>query len=72
MDSNKISHTIWPKRQFDPTSKNDLVEYKFFLANNRWQKNCPFVLEWPFLNVQEMIRSKIIDKHFDKIFESSK
>lgn len=72
MMSNKISDHVWSKRHFDPNSKDDLLQYKYFLDHNKWQKNCPFTLEWPYLNVQEMIRNKIIDSHFNKILESVK
>lgn len=67
---NKISHLIWTKRHFDPTSKNDLLQYKYFLDHSKWPQNCPFILEWPYLTMQEMIRSKLIETHFDKILES--
>lgn len=70
MVDNKISHLVWTKRHFDPNSKEDLSEYKFFLDNNKWRQNCPFILEWPFLNMQEMIRSKVIEAHIDTILEN--
>lgn len=66
----KLSHLVWSKRHFDATSKTDLLQYKYFLDNNKWPQNCPFILEWPYLTMQEMIRSKLIEAHFDKILES--
>lgn len=69
MIDNKISHLVWTKRHFDPTSKEDLSLYKYFLDNRKWPENCPFILEWPFLTMQEMIQHKLIIAHIDKILE---
>lgn len=70
MKDNKISHLVWSKRHFDPNRKEDLLQYKHFLDNSKWPQNCPFILEWPYLTMQEMIRSKLIETYFDKILES--
>lgn len=70
MQNNKLSQYTWSKRNFDPNSKEDLLEYKYFLENRKWQDRCPFLVEWPFLSVQHMITTKIIDEHFNKIIES--
>jgi hypothetical protein len=67
----KLSHVTWNKRCFNPNSKNDIVEYKYFLDNNRWIGLCPFILEWPYLTVIEMIRSKLILTHIDRIIEDA-
>lgn len=55
------------KRNFDPNSKEDLLEFGYFLDNNKWRIPCPFNLEWPFLNIPEMIKSKIVNTHIKKI-----
>jgi len=68
----KLSHHTWNRRFFDVNSKEDIAEYKFFLDNNRWTKNCPFELEWPFLNINDMIRTKLIDSHIDIILKNAK
>lgn len=48
------------KRRFDPTKKQDREEYKYFLQRRTWKSFvCPFVLEWPYLTVPDMIQDKI-------------
>lgn len=66
----KLSHHIWQKRYFDPRNRADLEEYKFFRDNRKWQVNCPFILEWPYLTITEMMNDKVIDMYLDEIIES--
>ena len=66
----KLSHVIWNKRYFNPNSKEDIQDYKYFMDNRRWKNRCPFILEWPYLTVTEMIRSKLIDTHIGSIIEN--
>jgi hypothetical protein len=48
------------KRRFDPTKKSDLAVYKTFITTGSWgDEPCPFQLEWPSLNVPNMIERKI-------------
>ena len=65
----KLSHHMWSKRRFDVTSPADLEEYAFFRENSKWRTGCPFHLEWPFLNVAEMIKDKIISEYLPFIQE---
>lgn len=58
------------KRQFDPTNKQDLREYKFFLENGRWLSGvCPFEVEWPYLGIPQMINDKITEHYLFKILK---
>jgi len=68
----RLSYHTWQKRHFDPTSKADLAEYKYFLDNNRWTKNCPFILEWPHLTITDMIRTKLINHYIDDLVKYAK
>jgi len=68
----QLSHHTWNRRFFDASSKEDIAEYKFFLDNNRWTKTCPFELEWPFLNINDMIRTKLIESHIELILKNGK
>jgi len=63
MKNFRVSTQFWPKRTFDPKSSDDLAEYKYFLQKQAWREGCPFVLEWPFLNVISMIEHKITRHH---------
>lgn len=53
---------IKPKRYFDVKSKKDIQLYKVFLKENAWGNACPFVLEYPYLNIPDMIKDKLIHK----------
>ncbi len=68
----KITHMIWQKRYFDPSSKVDIQEYKYFLDNSKWKDRCPFVLEWPHLTVPDMIRTRLIDTHIEVMLKNAK
>ena len=45
---------------FDPSSKDDLKLVRKFLHENKWEKNCPFYLEWPYLDIPSMLKDKIV------------
>jgi len=48
------------KRAFDATNKDDLKIYKNYLETRSWGRNgCPFVAEWPWLSIPDMIAHKI-------------
>ncbi len=68
----RVSSHIWPKREFDPSDATDLIEYKYFLENSSWKNGCPFIVEWPFLSVIDMIKHKIVFRHIDKIISTNK
>ena len=67
----RVSHAHWPRREFDPTSVEDLGEYRYFLQQQKWRDNCPFILEWPFLDVMQMIEHKIVRQHLSSIIKTS-
>ena len=59
---NKLTCTknMFPKRIFDPSKRKDMQVYAEFVRNNNWgTKTCPFELEWPWLNIPNMIEYKI-------------
>jgi hypothetical protein len=43
-----------PRREFDPTSHEDLIELKYFKDNGKWRNGCPFYVEDPFIEVPAM------------------
>ncbi len=54
---------IKPKTLFDPHSKKHITVYKNFLRSNSWGvSGCPFVLEFPYLTIPDMIKDKMIHK----------
>lgn len=71
-DTFRISNHQWSKRNFDPTSAEDLGIYRDFLLESRWLNGCPFILEWPFLNIVDMIKHKIVYQHINNLISQAK
>ncbi len=55
------------QRKFDPSSKKDLQELKFFKENNKWKTTCPFTLEYPYLDIPGMCAFKYTDYMLQKL-----
>jgi hypothetical protein len=59
---NKIEQfNMYQRHQFDPSSKDDLKIVRKFLHDSKWENNCPFYLEWPYLDIPSMIKDKITE-----------
>ena len=57
---NKIeTWNINQRRMFEPGSKDDMKIVRKFLHDNKWESNCPFYLEWPYLDVPTMLKDRI-------------
>ena len=46
------------RRIFDPSSKEDLFELRYFLENNKWRDVCPFYIEYPWEDIPAMCKDK--------------
>ena len=59
-----LDKIIKQKRFFDQNSKKDLEAAKGFFATHSWRhtEGCPFILEYPYLTVPDMIKDKLIHK----------
>ena len=68
----KLSSHQWTKRIFNPHDPVDLKAFQDFLLNDQWGGPCPFVLEWPFLNILDMIKHKIVYQHIGGLITKSK
>jgi hypothetical protein len=54
---------IRQKRFFDDKSDTDIDLAKKFFEEHRWgMEGCPFVLEYPYMSVPDMIRDKLVHK----------
>jgi hypothetical protein len=53
-----IARSMHQRREFDPSSKEDLLELKYFKKNGKWKNGCPFYLEDPFIEVPAMCDSR--------------
>jgi hypothetical protein len=56
-----------PRREFDPSSKKDLNELKFFKEKGKWKQGCPFYLEDPFIEVPAMCYHKYTEYMLAKV-----
>jgi len=58
---NKIEQlSVNHRHIFEPSNKEDMKIVKTYLHTNSWGlKNCPFILEWPYLDMPSMIKDKI-------------
>jgi hypothetical protein len=58
-----LATMIKPKIFFDPSDKKHIALYKNFLRTHAWGENsCPFILEFPYLTIPDMIKDKMIHK----------
>ena len=46
------------RRIFDPSLKEDVLELKYFLDNNKWRDICPFYIEYPWEDIPAMCKDK--------------
>jgi hypothetical protein len=55
---------IRPKRLFDVNENKDINSYTKFLKTGSWSHDggCPYVLEFPYLTIPDMIKDKLIHK----------
>lgn len=60
-----LNSILQKKRFFDPKSKQDMTVVKKFFKENYWgNTGCPFYLEFPYLNIPDMVKDKIIHHTF--------
>lgn len=55
------------KRIFDPNNRDDLLEFKYFNKHNHWKNGCPFILQWPWVDVPSMCRALISNHYLNTI-----
>jgi hypothetical protein len=60
---NKVQQLLLnKKRKFKPSNKKDMEIVKEFLRTDKWgPEGCPFVLEWPYLEMPYMLKTKITE-----------
>jgi len=59
-----LEQMIQPKRLFNINDQKDIEIYAKFLRTSSWRhiKACPYILEFPYLTVPDMIKDKLIHK----------
>lgn len=48
------------RRFFNPNNTKDVEDFKYFLKNDKWEKGCPFQVEYPYVSIPDMIKDKIV------------
>ncbi len=58
-----LATIIKQKIFFDPNDKKHINMYKTFLRTHAWGNDgCPFILEFPYLTIPDMIKDRMIHK----------
>jgi len=61
---------IRQKHYFNETSKKDLQAVRNFFEKHSWGNDgCPFILEYPYLTIPDMIKDKLIHKALNIKFD---
>ena len=56
-----LATVIKPKVFFDVTNEKHVSLYRKFLGTYKWGiDGCPFILEYPYLSIPDMITDKLI------------
>ena len=55
------------RRLFNPSSREDVLELKYYVENNRWQSHCPFFVEYPWEDVPTMCKDKYAAEQLAKV-----
>jgi hypothetical protein len=67
---NKLNEQLANRKIFDPSNSEHLKLVRIFMQENAWKNTsamgtCPFLLEWPYLSVPDMIKDKIVRNLLD-------
>ncbi len=58
------------KTRFDINSKSHISRYRYFLLESTWGKDCcPFILEFPYASIPDMIKDKLVRKYITNTVE---
>jgi hypothetical protein len=61
---------IQQKRFFNEKSKRDISLARYFFDNHSWgDSGCPFILEYPYMSIPDMIKDKMIHKSLGLKFD---
>ena len=58
-----LATLIKPKILFDADNRKHIERYRDFLRDHKWGfDGCPFILEFPYLTIPDMIKDRMIHK----------
>lgn len=55
------------RRLFDVSKRSDLLEFKYFVENNKWREGCPFYVEYPWEDIPSMCKDKFAAHMLSKL-----
>ena len=66
-----LDSIVKPKVFFDTNNLKHIKMYRSFIVNKAWGSDgCPFICEFPFLTIPDMIQEKLIYKFLKVKHES--
>jgi hypothetical protein len=68
----RVSRQLYTKRFFDANNPEDLKLAYDFIKTGKWTNGCPFVEDWPYTNVPDMIKTEVILKHLPAIIKQKR
>jgi len=58
-----LDHMVKQRRYFNEKSKEDIEAARGFFRDHKWGNHgCPFLLEYPYITIPDMIKDKLIHK----------
>lgn len=67
MRSSMLNRLATPRRNFDPTNREDLLELKYFIQKGVWKDRCPFYEEFPWEDIPAMCKHKYAEHMLAKV-----
>lgn len=65
-----LEKMIQQKRYFNEKSKKDTMVAREFFKTHSWGKEgCPFILEYPYLTIPDMIKDKMVHRSFGLVYD---
>lgn len=68
----RVSKCVYNKRVFDANNIEDLQAALDFVKTGRWKDGCPFIEDWPYTNIPDMIKTEVILKHLPAIIKQKR
>ena len=66
--TSSVLQSKFQKRKFNASDNQDMMRYKQFVKTGKWgDSGCPYLLEWPWLNIPAMISHKISEHTMEQL-----
>ena len=65
-----LDHMVKQRRFFNEKSKEDIEMARGFFREHKWGLDgCPFLLEYPYMSIPDMIKDKLVHKSLGLEFD---